>query len=184
MLFGYIVMQWNSPSLYLISFSEMMKLAIARGYQYFGYDPDTYFDPSVEKTIQPSPVVVNTSNNEASNIIKSNCRKTLATDDDVTLVEEVGDAKTLKYKIINGKNAPWISTNEASTPPKLPRSLSLVNCIQARTVLARLLRYQQGGNNPMYGSPETEPPWWPNDLIKWTDMVDLRYFYFLFLNRL
>ena len=139
----------------------MMKLAIARGYQYFGYDPDTYFDPSVEKA--PSTVSVD------SNGGLSNMRKTGRNEDDGT-VEECTDGKTLAAKAIS-----LAPNNEGITPPKLPRPLSLVNCIQARTVLARLLRFQQGGNNPMYGSPETEPPWWPNDLIRWVDMVDLRY---------
>ena len=45
---------------------------------------------------------------------------------------------------------------------------------QARTVCAKLLRYQQGGRNPVYGNPETRPPWWPEECIRWEDMVDLR----------
>ena len=39
---------------------------------------------------------------------------------------------------------------------------------------AKLLRYQQGGRNPVYGNPETRPPWWPEECIRWEDMVDLR----------
>jgi hypothetical protein len=39
-------------------------------------------------------------------------------------------------------------------------------CAQARTVLSKLLRYQQAGNNPVYGHPETQPPWWPDDCIR------------------
>ena len=31
-----------------LQYSEMMKLAIARGYQYFGYDPETYWDINAE----------------------------------------------------------------------------------------------------------------------------------------
>ena len=139
----------------------MMKLAIARGYQYFGYDPDTYFDPSVEKT--PTTGIAD------ANSGLSNVRKVVRSEDDST-VEEFSEGK-----IMVGKTISLISINDGTTPPKLPRPLSLVNCIQARTVLARLLRFQQGGNNPMYGSPETEPPWWPNNLIRWVDMVDLRY---------
>ena len=46
--------------------------------------------------------------------------------------------------------------------------------MQARTVCAKLLRYQQGGRNPVYGNPETRPPWWPEECIRWEDMVDLR----------
>ena len=26
----------------------------------------------------------------------------------------------------------------------------------------------------MYGNPETRPPWWPEECIRWEDMVDLR----------
>ena len=154
----------------------MMKLAIARGYQYFGYDPDTYFDPLVEKLAQPTPAAVSTSNNEVTNELNSVNSQALANDEGPTKVQELADVKTQKYKVTSAKTDLLVSNNEVSVPPKLPRSLSLVNCIQARTVLARLLRYQQGGNNPMYGSPETEPPWWPNNLIRWIDMVDLRYF--------
>ena len=139
----------------------MMKLAIARGYQYFGYDPDTYFDPSVEKA--PTTGVAD------ANSGLSNVRKLARIEDDCN-AEEFSDGK-----IMVGKTVSIISNNDGTTPPKLPRPLSIVNCIQARTVLARLLRFQQGGNNPMYGSPETEPPWWPNNLIRWVDMVDLRY---------
>ena len=31
-----------------LQYSEMMKLAIARGYQYFGYDPETCWDINAE----------------------------------------------------------------------------------------------------------------------------------------
>ena len=58
-------------------------------------------------------------------------------------------------------------------PPKLPRPLLQINCVQARTVLSRLLRYQQGGSNPSYGSKETEPPWWPNELIRQALFLDI-----------
>ena len=148
----------------------MMKLAIARGYQYFGYDPDTYFDPSVEKV--PTTGIADSSSGS------SNARKVVRNDDDCN-VDELNDGK-----IMVGKTVSLLSTNDGITPPKLPRPLSLVNCIQARTVLARLLRFQQGGNNPMYGSAETEPPWWPNNLIRWVDMVDLRYLCFISQNML
>ena len=36
-------------------YSEMMKLAIQRGYKYYGYDPETYWDKTVEEK-EPSPV--------------------------------------------------------------------------------------------------------------------------------
>ena len=139
---------------YFVCFSEMMKLAIARGYQYFGYDPDSYFDPAVEKVPGLHGAEIHGTTLNTRGITEEGS------------IDEGGDGTG--------------SVNEGGmglqqTPPKLPRSLSLVNCIQARTVLARLLRFQQGGNNPMYGSPETEPPWWPNNLIRWVDMVDLRY---------
>jgi hypothetical protein len=32
----------------------------------------------------------------------------------------------------------------------------------------------QGGKNPVYGASETKPPWWPEECIRWQDMVDLR----------
>ena len=131
----------------------------------------------MEKTSQPSQVTVNQSNNEMTNESIQNNRQMVASDNKSIKMQEVSDGKTMKYSTISGKPDILISNNEVSVPPKLPRALSLVNCIQARTVLARLLRYQQGGNNPMYGSPETEPPWWPNNLIRWIDMVDLRYIY-------
>ena len=36
-------------------YSEMMKLAIQRGYKYYGYDPETYWDKTVEEK-EPTPV--------------------------------------------------------------------------------------------------------------------------------
>jgi len=41
----------------------MMKLAIARGYQYYGYDPATYFDLEVDQSKDnraPSPFLTKT----------------------------------------------------------------------------------------------------------------------------
>ena len=148
----------------------MMKLAIARGYQYFGYDPDTYFDPSVDKVpatgnLLGAPTIVSTT--ESSGDITIIPRSIRHEGDGVVCQTSEGGPTA-------GIGISTVSNSDISIPPKLPRSLSLVNCIQARTVLARLLRFQQGGNNPMYGSPETEPPWWPNNLIRWVDMVDLR----------
>jgi len=113
-------------------YSEMMKLAIERGYKYYGFDPENYWDRTVEES-EPSPVVRGT---PAPILINQ--------------VEKLG------------------------LPPKLPRPNKLLNCVQARTVLSKLLRYQQAGNNPVYGHPETKPPWWPDDCIRWIDMVDLR----------
>ena len=143
--------------------SEMMKLAIARGYQYFGYDPDTFFDPSVEK----APANTSSEGNGGS----SSPRKLIRSEED-GCIEETTDTNLNKRS--DHSMMTLNASNDSIVPPKLPRPLSSVNCIQARTVLARLLRFQQGGNNPMYGSPETEPPWWPNNLIRWVDMVDLR----------
>ena len=134
-----------------LQYSEMMKLAIGRGYQYFGYDPTTYVrldgDASLPQsfpTLEVDPL--------------------LAAEPMISIFEEPfiesDDFDSSKYYL--------------KQPPRLPRPLSKVNCVQARTALAKLLRYQQCGNNPVYGSPDTEPPWWPNQLIRWVDMVDLR----------
>lgn len=139
-----------------LQYSEMMKLAIGRGYQYFGYDPNTYVRPEGE----PSPIVVNAPT------------RILTMEIDPLMSGET---------VININDDPFIESDEfdgskyyLKQPPRLPRPLSKVNCVQARTALAKLLRYQQCGNNPVYGSPDTEPPWWPNNLIRWVDMVDLR----------
>lgn len=113
-------------------YSEMMKIAIERGYKFYGYDPDAHWDKSIEEA-EPTPVVRGT-----------------PAPIQPTQVENLG------------------------LPPKLPRPLHLLNCVQARTVLSKLLRYQQAGNNPVYGHPDTQPPWWPDDCIRWIDMVDLR----------
>lgn len=113
-------------------YSEMMKLAIQRGYKYYGYDPEAYWDKTVEDK-EPSPVERGTPAPILSNQVKN-----------------------------------------LGLPPKLPRPNSKLNCVQARTVLSKLLRYQQAGNNPVYGHPETRPPWWPDSCIRWEDMVDLR----------
>ena len=123
-----------------LQYSEMMKLAIARGYQYFGYDPSSYVRAGGDAGPDDIPEPIVNMNDDA-------------------FVEAPG-FDTSKFYL--------------KRPPRLPRPLSKVNCVQSRTALARLLRYQQCGNNPVYGSPDTEPPWWPNDLIRWVDMVDLR----------
>ena len=123
-----------------LQYSEMMKLAIGRGYQYFGYDPQTYVRTETDPDPMMSEPIV--SINEADCFVHS---------------DEFDSSKFYLRQ-----------------PPRLPRALMRVNCVQARTALAKLLRYQQCGNNPVYGSPDTEPPWWPNDLIRWVDMVDLR----------
>ena len=113
-------------------YSEMMKLAIQRGYKYYGYDPENYWDKTVEAS-EPAPV------------------------------ERGTPAPILSHQVEN-----------LGQPPRLPRPNSKLNCVQARTVLSKLLRYQQAGNNPVYGHPETRPPWWPDECIRWSDMVDLR----------
>lgn len=119
-----------------LQYSEMMKLAIRKGYQYYGYDPDTYFDVEVE--------------------------------------EREKERETFMPGAVRAPSIQWQMSTESDEPPRLPRPASKLNCIQSRTVLSKLLRYQLGGNNPNYGSPSTEPPWWPNELIRWVDMVDLR----------
>ena len=130
-----------------LQYSEMMKLAIGRGYQYYGYDPQTYLKKEGE--IDHS-------------------------------FEGMHDP-LMSEPIVNINEDPFVQSTEFDSskfylkkPPRLPRGLVRINCVQARTALAKLLRYQQCGNNPVYGSPDTEPPWWPNDLIRWVDMVDLR----------
>ena len=141
-----------------LQYSEMMKLAIGRGYQYFGYDPNTYLRPESEQSTSMSE------DNEKSGESRTFARPPAPHEPICNIGEE-----------------PFIESDEfdrdkyyLKQPPRLPRPLSKVNCVQARTALAKLLRYQQCGNNPVYGSPDTEPPWWPNNLIRWVDMVDLR----------
>ncbi len=109
-------------------YSEMLKLAIVRGYKYYGYDPNTYIDRNVDLS-EKRPI-------HTSSL--TSCK------------------------------------DRATPPPRLPRPVSKLNCVQSRTSLSKLLRYQQMGNKPMYGSPETHPPWWPDECIRWCDMVDLR----------
>ena len=130
-----------------LQYSEMMKLAIGRGYQYYGYDPQTYLKKEGESE---------------------------------NSFEGMHDP-LMSEPIVNINEDPFVQSTEFDSskfylrkPPRLPRALLRINCVQARTALAKLLRYQQCGNNPVYGSPDTEPPWWPNDLIRWVDMVDLR----------
>ncbi|CAB4068155.1 KIDINS220 [Lepeophtheirus salmonis] len=98
-----------------LQYSEMMKLAISRGYQYFGYDPCTYVDAGIEEAIK-NP---------------TSCS--------------------------NGSSTQNPAHRENNPPPRLVKPLSQLNC-----------------NNPVYGSPDTRPPWWPDDCIRWVDMVDLR----------
>ena len=94
-----------------LQYSEMMKLAIARGYQYFGYDPATYVRSGADAANDiPEPIV--NINDEA--------------------YVDAPEFDNTKFYL--------------KRPPRLPRPLSKVNCVQSRTALARLLRYQQCGN--------------------------------------
>ena len=122
-----------------LQYSEMMKLAISRGYQYFGYDPNTFVDRSLDT--KPSD-----------------------------------NASSFRPTIESVVSLPANNDNHVGggEPPRLFRPLSKMNCVHARTILAKLLRYQQQGNNPVYGNPDTRPPWWPDHCIRWIDMVDLR----------
>ena len=102
--------------------------------QYFGYDPNTYVDPESEAD-------KNDKNNSASTT--SNRTPVLST----------------SISTVDKDLSSHVRTVFEQPPPRLPRPLSKLNCVQSRTTLSRLLRYQQAGNNPVYGSPETRPPW-------------------------
>ena len=135
-----------------LQYSEMMKIAIKRGYQYYGYNPDEFIDRSLEKADK-----------------KSGGYGGYAAG--VQVIPGPMGAEAVSVK---APQARWLLEDTGGLPPKLPRPLSKLNCVQARTALSKLLRYQQGGNNPVYGSPSTRPPWWPDEAIRWIDIVDLR----------
>ena len=136
-----------------LQYSEMMKIAIKRGYQYYGYNPDEYIDRDKDCSEKKSGGY----GGYAAGVTTA--------------------APTPQPPMPAGVKAPqarWALETGDGTPPKLPRPLSRLNCVQSRTTLSKLLRFQQGGNNPVYGSPQTKPPWWPEDSIRWVDIVDLR----------
>jgi hypothetical protein len=85
-----------------LNYSEMMKLAIARGYRFFGYNPFKYVDRYKE-------------------------------DDPAEKHTGPGKAPHARWQV------------DTSKPPILPRPVSQLNCVQARTVCAKMLRFQQGG---------------------------------------
>ena len=119
-----------------------MKLAIARGYQYFGYDPDTFFDPSVEKAPGNTSSEANGGSSGSRKLIRSEedgCKEETATD--MNLNRSSDHSMMTQH-----------ASHDGTIPPKLPRPLSSVNCIQARTVLARLLRFQQGPTHVLFFS--------------------------------
>ena len=134
-----------------LQYSEMMKLAIARGYQYYGYDPNEYIDRTKDLSEKQTPTV-------APPLSPS----------EIPLPSPPGAILVSKSVTVGSQEKP------DGPPPKLPRPASKLNCVQARFILSKLLRHQQKGNNPAYGSPDTKPPWWPEDRVRWCDMVDLR----------
>jgi hypothetical protein len=105
-------------------------------FQYFGYDPNTFVDADAE---------ADRSVGTATQAAVPSTPRTPNTPGSVSLSVEPREASGSVFD---------------QPPPRLPRPLSKLNCVQARTTLARLLRYQQAGNNPVYGSPDTRPPWY------------------------
>ncbi len=136
-----------------LQYSEMMKLAIERGYRHFGYDPHTYVDRNVDLSERQGPVV--------------------APPPAPGELAAAGGAPGAPVAAGSSGRATHRAQQQGQ-PPLLPRPASKLNCVLARTTLCKLLRWQQGGNNPVYGSPDTQPPWWPEECIRWCDVVDLR----------
>jgi hypothetical protein len=101
-------------------------------FQYFGYDPNTYIDQETDMDKSNG----NLAASRAAPIPSSGVSTQISVE-----------------------NRDSVAASFDQPPPRLPRPLSKLNCVQSRTTLARLLRYQQAGNNPVYGSPETRPPW-------------------------
>ncbi len=132
-----------------LQYSEMMKMAIANGYRHFGYDPDTYVDRSVDLSERQGPTV-------APPPVPGQQQQ-----------EQEGHSGE---ELVSSS----LTLAELGQPPLLPRSGSKLNCVQARSTLSRLLRWQMGGRNPVYGSPDTRPVWWPETMLRWCDVVDLR----------
>jgi hypothetical protein len=41
---------------------------------------------------------------------------------------------------------------------------------ETRSYLSRLIWATNGWKRPQYGNPETKPIWWPDELLKWSEM--------------
>lgn len=54
--------------------------------------------------------------------------------------------------------------------PVLPKPLSQMKTTETRSYLSRLIWATNGWKRPQYGNPETKPIWWPDELLKWSEM--------------
>jgi len=54
--------------------------------------------------------------------------------------------------------------------PVLPKPLSQMKTTETRSYLSRLIWATNDWKRPQYGNPETQPIWWPNQLLKWAEM--------------
>ena len=108
-----------------LQYSEMMKLAIARGYRYYGYDPKEYVDPNVDLSEKQNPEV-------APPPLPPSLPPPL---------NKISAPRTLLPAQNNQISlAPARRLVQGQAPPRLPRPASKLNCVQARHILSRLLR--------------------------------------------
>lgn len=54
--------------------------------------------------------------------------------------------------------------------PVLPKPLNQMKTTETRSYLSRLIWATNGWKRPQYGNPETKPVWWPDELLKWSEM--------------
>jgi hypothetical protein len=62
-------------------------------------------------------------------------------------------------------------------PPKLPKPIWSMHCGEVRQALCKVLWFHNGYQLPNYGNPETMPPWWPDDIMEWKKLRNLRHKY-------
>ena len=180
------------------SYTEVLKIAIANAYDYYGCDPELYLDSNQDSKVglirekqKMFPVI------PASGIAPPPAPRI------VNAYQPFGpkpvDKVPMKLQNILPKAPPTNNSvppsggfqnggddvtedEQDELPPKLPMPVGKMNCSVTRTCLAKLVRFHCGkGQLPNYGNPSSMPVWWPNHIIDWTKIKNLSHRYEGFL---
>ena len=93
-----------------------------------------------------------------------------------TWIDDAQYTREINHSLLAKKPVISVADNPTDGPPKLPVPINKMNCGLARTSLSRLLRYHCG-KNPKYGTLNSMPVWWPNDVFEWTALKNLSHRY-------
>ena len=70
-----------------------------------------------------------------------------------------------------------IAEDPSDLPPRLSSPFAGMNCAAVRAALSKLLWFHNRDMPPCYGSPNSRPSWWPDNLMPWVHLKNLRHKY-------